>query len=310
MVDDDDARILGRPLLKAGLRRLGMLTWNEHFVTTRIGDQAFVDEQQRPGMFSDGRTHFYGLGLGTEDYQGLRMIRHAGGTAGYSAYLSRFPDAQLSIALLCNVASVNPSQYANAVADIYLAGRLKPPPPPAIKHQVTAAQAESVTGLYRDTATSEPMRLSRTANALQIERGPVLFPVSPTRFVTARGHVVELDANGSLTRRDEYGSVTHHARVTAAVPTVDQLRELTGTFASEDAEVVLRAELEGSSLVLKRRPDATIPLSPLYADAFSSPLGTIVFRRDGGRVTAFSVIQDRVWDLRFTKQAGTNPPTR
>jgi len=45
-------------------------------------------------------------------------------------------------------------------------------------------------------------------------------------------------------------------------------------------------------------------LKPLYADAFEAPqLGTVIFRRDAaGQVTALSVSQDRVWDLRFLRR--------
>jgi hypothetical protein len=56
--------------------------------------------------------------------------------------------------------------------------------------------------------------------------------------------------------------------------------------------------------VLKRRPDVAVTLMPLYADAFGAgQLGTVIFRRDGsGRAIAFSVVQDRVWDLRFERK--------
>jgi len=61
----------------------------------------------------------------------------------------------------------------------------------------------------------------------------------------------------------------------------------------------------GSELRLMRRPDVAMRLNPLYADAFEAPLGTILFRRDAsGRVSGFSLMQDRVWDLRFTRRAG------
>jgi hypothetical protein len=44
-------------------------------------------------------------------------------------------------------------------------------------------------------------------------------------------------------------------------------------------------------------------LSPLYADAFEAPqLGTVIFRRDGQRITGLSVSEDRVWDLRFERK--------
>ena len=288
-----------------------LLKWNENFVTPRVGDQAFIEEQQRPGRFNDGRAHGYALGLQVGDYQGVREVAHGGATAGYRAYLSRYPDAHLSVAVLCNAGSVNPAQYANAVADVYLAGRLQPSPPPAIKHTLTAAEAEAAAGLYRDTVTGEPMTVLRTSNGLQIEDGPRLFPMSATRFVSAGGDVLETGAAGSPTRRtDGYGSVYTYEKVPAAAPTVEKLREYVGTFASEDAEAVLKADLDGSSLVLKRRPDTTIRLTPLYADAFDGELGIIVFRREGGRVTALSVVQGRVWDMRFAKQANVNPSTQ
>ena len=72
---------------------------------------------------------------------------------------------------------------------------------------------------------------------------------------------------------------------------------------SDEAEVTLVAAVEDNRLVLKRRPDTTIALTPLYADAFSSPIGTVIFRRENGRVTGLSVVQERVWDLRFERRS-------
>ena len=51
------------------------------------------------------------------------------------------------------------------------------------------------------------------------------------------------------------------------------------------------------------RPDSVFALTSLYVDAFDSELGTIIFRRDDARrPVEFSVVQDRVWDLRFRRQ--------
>jgi hypothetical protein len=63
-------------------------------------------------------------------------------------------------------------------------------------------------------------------------------------------------------------------------------------------------ELEGGALRLARRGSPAMPLVPEYPDAFSvRGLGTVIFRRDPqGRVNAFSVVQDRVWDLRLLRQ--------
>ena len=86
--------------------------------------------------------------------------------------------------------------------------------------------------------------------------------------------------------------------------TDEQLAALAGTYTSDEAETVLTAVVENHALVLKRRPDMTIALTPTYADAFTADhgLGTVIFRRDAsGRVTELSVVQDRVWNMRFVR---------
>jgi hypothetical protein len=85
-------------------------------------------------------------------------------------------------------------------------------------------------------------------------------------------------------------------------PTAAQLGELAGSYWSDEAEVILTAAVDQGKLVIKRRPDTTMALTPIEKDTFRGSLGTITFRRDAaGKVNAFSVKQDRVWDLRFSR---------
>lgn len=55
------------------------------------------------------------------------------------------------------------------------------------------------------------------------------------------------------------------------------------------------------------RPALVLKSTPVYRDAFDvPPLGLVIFRRDdAGRVAGFSINQDRVWDLRFTRVTDT-----
>ena len=70
-------------------------------------------------------------------------------------------------------------------------------------------------------------------------------------------------------------------------------------YYSGDAETVLTAEVVDGKLMLRRRPDTHISLTPLYADTFESSLGLIRFvRGQGGQVAQLSVRQDRVYDMR------------
>jgi CubicO group peptidase (beta-lactamase class C family) len=259
-----------------------LLKWNENFVSPVVGDEALVAEQQKPGAFNDGRTHGYALGLFVGTHKGLREVYHSGSTAGYQAFLTRFPDQRVSVAVLCNSSNAQATQFARSVADVYLADRLKPAAPdPAL----SAAQLQQAAGMYRSSMTGLSIVVGGDRDAL-------------------RGRTWTFDGRAGATATDSYGTTEAYARVEPAKPTGEQLGQLAGTYTSDEAETSLVAAVEQGALVLKQRPDTTIALTPLYADAFrAGPLGTIVFRRDAsGRATSFSVVQDRVWDLRFARR--------
>jgi CubicO group peptidase (beta-lactamase class C family) len=277
-----------------------LLKWNEHFDAPAEGDPLSAVAQQQVGTFSDGRPHAYALGLFVGQYKGVREIFHSGSTAGYSAFLTRFPDAHVSVAVLCNATSAQATQYAHAVADIYLAGRLAPSDPVAT-YTLTSADMDRIAGVYRSDDTGLPVTIARDGETLKADRVP-LIPQSAMRFLTPGRQTWEVDAH-RLRRTDEFGRIEEFGRATPAKPTLQQLEAYAGTYVSDEAETELRAVVENGRLVLKRRPDTTIALTPVYADAFRAcGLGTLFFRRDErSRVNALSVSQDRVWNLRFER---------
>jgi len=86
-------------------------------------------------------------------------------------------------------------------------------------------------------------------------------------------------------------------------PSSAQLEALTGSYWSEEAETMFVAAVDQGSLVLRRRPDAVIKLTAIGPEKFRGSIGTVTFMRNGsGAVDSFSVNQDRVWDLRFTRK--------
>jgi hypothetical protein len=302
-----------------------LLAWNENFVSPKVGDAAFVTLQQEAGRFSDGRPHSYAFGLVVGTYKGLREVGHSGATAGYRTDLLRYPDQHTSVAVLCNAGNANAVAYAHDVADLYLAASLKPSTP-SETHTLTAAEAEAVEGLYRNTATGTTLRIVRAeapaggpssasaspaspasspaAIALRLDRGPALTPKSALSFVIGQGNTFVFDAHGGARLTDSAGTVDVFERVPVAKPDAKALQALAGVYASADAEATFRVTADGATLVLERRPDTKLPLTPLYTDAFTNPdLGLVIFRRDAaGQPIALTVAQDRVWDLRFARQ--------
>ena len=292
-----------------------LLLWNENFVHGRVGGPAFLQEMQRRGRLSDGREIEYARGLFMTKWQGIPEVSHSGATAGYRAFLARYPEQKLSVAVLCNAGAANPVDLAHRTAGLFLASQLKPPPPATpvqLAPEVLAARA----GLYRSLRTGMPVRLVVVEGGLQMENGPPLVPLSESRFRLGEDTLVELSigpeggsdggpegrpAGMRLVRSS--GDVVPLERVAEAAPTPAQLAEYAGEYTSDEAEVTYRVVVEDGKLVVRARPAAVYPLKPLYADAFDADGLLVRFRRDAaGQVNELSLGSPRVWDLRLARR--------
>ncbi len=284
-----------------------LLKWTRNFQSPVVGDAAFIAEQTTPGRFTDGRAHDYGLGVWVGEYRGVREIRHSGSTAGYRAYLTLFPEKRTTVAVLCNAGDAAAEALTYKVADAVLGASLAPPAAThGAGHVLSEAEATLLAGLYRNTATGVAVRIVKEAPGLRVERGAALIAESGSRLVTPGGQRWTFDGRGRFTVTDRFGRTDRLERVQPWTPSARDLRVFEGHYASADAETGFTASVEQGVLVLKQRPDRVIRLTPSYEGAFTGALGTVVFRRNAtARVTGFSVSQERVWTLHFTREAPT-----
>jgi hypothetical protein len=187
------------------------------------------------------------------------------------------------------------------VADLYLGDRLKPSEPKAT-HVLTSAEEGRVIGMWASDSNGVATTITRGDHGLLLGRFPLLAQ-SAMRFLTPGGDEWQLDARG-IRHTDLYGSVEELGRAQPAAYTEEQLTALAGTYVSDEAETTLTAAIENHALVLKRRPDVTIKLTPTYGRAFTADhgLGTVIFDVDSNhRVSQLRVVEDRVWNLPFRK---------
>jgi CubicO group peptidase (beta-lactamase class C family) len=279
-----------------------LLKWNRNFDRPIVGDATFVDALQERARFTDGGTHEYALGLYVDTYQGVREVDHSGGGLGYAGHLGRYPDQQVSVAVMCNLEDANVTAMAKSVARLFLSG-LRPSPEPASTHRMTDDEASRLTGLYRSKEPVGSLTVVFAKGRLQVPSIAGLIPQSPTRFVTSDSFTYEFDGRGGLNTTDEFGRVIVYDRVEPVRPSVAELSELAGRYVSDEVNTVLRLLVDDGTLVVSRPPDWHIRLTPVYADAFRGDLGWITFERDAsGQVTQLNVSQDRMWRLPFVRR--------
>ena len=276
-----------------------LLKWNANFTRPVVGDARLVEDMERRTRFNDGREHEYALGLYVDTYRGRREVDHSGGTAGYIAHLSRYPDHAVSVAVICNVRSGNATNNAKAIADLLLPpGRAAALP---ASEPLNAEEGPRYAGLYRSLKPAAVVTISVQKDQLASSSFGPLTRVARHRFDAGGGYVLEFDGR-FLRVTDEFGTADDYERVEPWKPGVQELQPIVGRYASDELQMTVEVVLVGDRLVVRRGTD-TVQLAPVFPDGFSSGVGWVVVRRDAsGRIVGFSVNQDRIWDLRFTRQ--------
>jgi hypothetical protein len=281
-----------------------LLKWNENLDNPKVGGARLVSELSTQGRLTSGRQISYALGLVVDNYFGIREVSHSGGTAGYRAYLTRYPEQKLSAAVLCNMASSNPVTLTARVADVFLVKKASAAPPVAVQVSLPVAQQLSGPAAYRNRSTGVPTRFVVRNGVLRFERGGPLNPAGGNAF-TFNGGRLEFspDWRTALLLSND-GDTATLVREPEWTPTRAELESYVGTFSSDESESAFSIRLEDGGLVITDQYGRSRGLTPYYKDGFLSEQGwLVVFRRGAtGAVNAASLGLGRVRDLRFVKK--------
>jgi CubicO group peptidase (beta-lactamase class C family) len=186
-----------------------------------LGGPAFHARMVDQAVLNDGTQIPYAGGLFVETLDGRPAITHTGATSGYRAYLGRFPDDGLSVAILCNAGNANPGQLGSGVARLFLQDSKReesasaPPtsesPPPArtsapalltpltdFEGRFESDEAETVWEIVQGSPSNGE------APTLFLVRRPgirtPLSPLGPDRFQSPVGDIqFHRDASGAIT---------------------------------------------------------------------------------------------------------------
>ena len=249
-----------------------LLKWNQNFTTATVGGRALVEQQLQQAKLTDGRTIAYAAGLMVLHYKGRNEVSHSGTTAAYNAWLGRYPDQGLSVAVLCNSSAANGTQLGHAVADVFLG------------EGAGIGSGDPKRGSGQAWNVPQPARSFGGAGhgAIRATNSAATACACAARWMAARG------TSGSSLGR-------------LRPPISRRWRESTS---SDEAEVTLRVALEHAAT---GDPPAAGCVDSADADVqgrLQLSLGVVRFLRDpAGKVTGLSVSESRVWDLRFRSVA-------
>ena len=281
-----------------------LLRFTRNLETGTLGGPRFIEEMHRQGKLNSGKEITYASGLIVSDWRGLKDVSHSGATAGYRAFLTRLPERNVAVAVLCNAANANPTALARQVLETAVTPTVAANTRPATTDSVSVS---TLLGTYKNSRAGQPVRLTWRNGQLAVGNGLLLSPQSDRRYVTQTGDVVVFDAPIQGKRGGFHvlsdGDSVRYEPVEAFTPTAANLAEYAGTYSSDEVETTFDVVVDGSNLRLRDRYGNLQPMLPSYRDSFASGGSVVTFVRNGaGKVVGMTLGVDRAWKVMFNKR--------
>lgn len=131
-----------------------LLTWTQALESGRVVSADSYRRMTRGSKLPDGTPIDYGYGLSAYEYAGHRVIAHSGHVAGFSSHLSRYPDDDLTIAVLANTDTSAATRIEHQIADLLLG--VPPVTPVPVETETLAAYAGTYGLVAGETVTVGP----------------------------------------------------------------------------------------------------------------------------------------------------------
>ncbi|HEY0051725.1 MAG TPA: hypothetical protein VGB68_20675, partial [Pyrinomonadaceae bacterium] len=230
---------------------------------------------------------------------------------------------------LCNNMAIFPSVIAEKLADIYLAGHLKPVAPSRktvaepLPQAVALSEKEALryVGIYAHPESGRVFRLSfrdgKLINSGIFKNEIAVTPVSENRLLVVESNgMAELnpvfDKSGTISEiraLNKSGKPDIFVPVKPPFDSPQQLSEYAGTYYSDEFDADYKLTLQGNNLVLQIGENFEERLTAAYADYFTIRGGAVNLsftRDDKGKIAGFvfnSAIDERdVKGIAFKRQ--------
>jgi CubicO group peptidase (beta-lactamase class C family) len=96
--------------------------WDAALNGEKILSRSSLEKMWTPVRLNDGTSKPYGYGWGVEKTpSGKKIIEHGGAWQGFTSHIARYPEHNITVAALCNVAACDTSYIAHKAAGFYVA---------------------------------------------------------------------------------------------------------------------------------------------------------------------------------------------
>ena len=95
-----------------------MIAWDAGLRTRKVLKPSTWDQVFTAVSLNSGRTYPYGFGWDVANVNAHRAHRHGGSWQGFKSYIARYPDDDLTVIVLANLAQADPEKISDGVAAV------------------------------------------------------------------------------------------------------------------------------------------------------------------------------------------------
>jgi CubicO group peptidase (beta-lactamase class C family) len=281
--------------------------WDSEFYDPKLGGQALLDGLRTHVKLRDGTVLPEAMGLEIEVVGRHARESYEGITTGFHAFLARYPEARLGVAVLCNDTNLNARRLSEEVAALYLP-RTDPVSPvdasghdtkpaavlPALDPRIAGVYVERVSAVLRSFVVKDGDLFMGTEPGG--DHGARLQRIAEREFVAGGvAHYVfhrpEAGAPATVTRAVPGEPPSTFARVEMIPPpTASDLHAYEGRYTSDEIARDWELVLKDGKLFSRPWGGSTPsePMVPITRDLFRRGDEALLFERDRrGTITGF-----------------------
>jgi len=301
--------------------------WMSNFSKPLVGGIELVNRLITVDTLNNGDTMSYALGIGVDEFRGLKLYSHGGADNAHRAFLIYFPEIDAGVVAMSNNGSFNSTGIAYEMAELYFGDSMDPEEDDEEAGEGTGEETDSTTvtvpeevleeyaGKYILSAMGAELVYEVVDGRLKMsmEGQPDIYldPLSDTEF-TYDG--VEATVEFLTDEQGKVSGAVHSQggqkfvleRVAPYSPTVEELQAFTGKYFSKELETYYTLEVRDTTLTLLIRNTEEIELSAMKEDSYRGDIyfiAEVVFQRNAsGQVSGFTAANGRTRGIVFEKQ--------
>lgn len=249
-----------------------LLRWSDAMNRDALGADLSRQMAER-GVTNDGVTLTYARGVEIGDLDGHAEVFHAGGVGGFRAWLGRYPDDGVSIAVLC---SADNGLFVDDIGRRLARRILGLPSPEGADDTAPIIPAEELqrrAGLFIERDTERLIVLAPDGPRLRLD-GAAVTRLGPDRYERPDWGQIVFTSEDVMAVERPGRPPSVYDRAVKPVLTPDKLSRLTGRYVSDDLAQAYVVTVSGGRLLLR------LESRPLFG-RFLDPVAPGLFEGSG-----------------------------